>query len=375
MRLEYQHGGDIYSQNIEIDYSANINPMGLPDGVRRELLRCVREDVCSVYPDSRCGRLTNALACHHKVPPDWIVCGNGAADLIFALAVSIETAPPPRGLVLAPTFSEYRQAMETAGFQVDSFKLREEERFLPDVSGLCQVIEQAGRRNSPYTLVFLCNPNNPTGIALKRPQVCRIADSCKKMGTILAVDECFCGFLENEEEYSIIPDLEDYENVFVLKAFTKLYAMAGLRLGYGLCSRESILEDLCRMRQPWSVSGPAQYAGVAALEESGYVERTRQLIAGERSWLAGELKGLGFQVYPSVANYLLFKDSVTEKCTQLNGAQPKGRLYHALLSRGVLIRSCANYEGLDSSYYRICIKTRPRNMEFIRRLTEALARR
>lgn len=362
MHIEYQHGGDIYSQNIEMDYSANINPLGLPDGVRRELERCIREDVCCLYPDSRCSELRAALSLHHKVSPDWIVCGNGAADLIFGLAALCR---PKRGLVLAPTFSEYGQALEAAGCEVNFFELEEERCFLPDVLRLEQTIEQAGASGSPYGMVFLCNPNNPTGIPLKGQEVCRIAAACKRAGTILVVDECFCDFLEREEEYSVISREEEYDNLFVLKAFTKLYAMAGLRLGYGICKREELLEQLCRNRQPWSVSGLAQRAGTAALGQREYVRQTKELIAKERRWLAGELKRLGFQVYPSQANYLLFKDMTA----------PGGWLYDALLSRGILIRSCSNYRGLNDSYYRICVKTRPQNEAFIAYLTDTLARR
>ena len=113
MHTQYQHGGDIYSNKVSMDYSANINPLGLPQGVKEELARCIKEQVCCVYPDSRCTDLVNALADYHKVSCDWIICGNGAADLIFGLTFALK---PEKALLLAPSFLEYEQALKAAGF-------------------------------------------------------------------------------------------------------------------------------------------------------------------------------------------------------------------------------------------------------------------
>ena len=269
--MEYQHGGDIYSQDIQMDYSANINPLGMPEAVRQALRDCLEREVCSLYPDSRCKKLRQALGRHHGVEEQWIICGNGAADLIFGLAAALR---PVRGLVTAPAFSEYEQALRSVGCRTDYYYLRWDAGFALDAAGMCGCVREAAERGEPYDVVFLCNPNNPTGIPVKKEEIEQLADTCERLGAYLAVDECFCDFLDAWESYSVIPGLARFKHLFVLKAFTKLYAMAGLRLGYGLCSDEGLLERLQAVRQPWSVSGPAQCAGVAALGAVSYTHLT-----------------------------------------------------------------------------------------------------
>ncbi len=176
------------------------------------------------------------------------------------------------------------------------------------------------------------------------------------------MDECFEEFLDEPEAYSIIPFLEKLSHVFVLKAFTKIYAMAGLRLGYALCSNEDVLTKICQVRQPWSVSGLAQRAGIAALKETEYVLKTRKLIHEQREKMEAALTELGYIVYPSQANYIFFMEKTLEGATD--------SLYDRMLKQGVLIRSCSNYPGLDASCYRICVKTEEENREFLHKLSQ-----
>lgn len=191
----------------------------------------------------------------------------------------------------------------------------------------------------------------------------------------------------------MIPFLEEYPNLFVLKAFTKLYSMAGLRLGYGLCSDGHLLERLGEVRQPWSVSGLAQKAGEAALKEQDFVRRTREVVGTEREWMRVELEKLGFTVYDSQANYLFFEvfqgkgdagpdrgDTGPDNGDAGQGSPAgrdmempaKGWLYHRLLKHKVLIRSCSNYLGLNSSFYRVCVKTREENQRLMEYMTKAV---
>lgn len=401
MRTQYQHGGDIYSNKVSIDYSANINPLGLPQGVKEELARCIKEQVCCVYPDSRCTDLVNALADYHKVSCDWVICGNGAADLIFGLAFALK---PEKALLLAPSFLEYEQALKAAGCEISLFYLKEENGYCLDVDELCQIIEKSSfdlasadpakisclekdrsvsAASKGWDILFLCNPNNPTGIAVKKEQVLKLAETCERTNTFLVVDECFGEFLDEPEAYSIIPFLEKFPHVFVLKAFTKIYAMAGMRLGYALCSSGEVLTRISQVRQPWSVSGLAQKAGIAALKETEYVLKTRKMIHEQRNKMEAALEELGYIVYPSQANYIFFKERILQEAAvksteqeNKTGQEQKGAgketagLYDRMLKQGVLIRSCSNYPGLDASCYRICVKTEEENREFLHKLSQ-----
>lgn len=346
--MEYKHGGDIYSQAIKMDFSANINPLGLPERVQEALIGAISR--CSCYPDSRCRSLIEELSRYHNLPKEWIICGNGAADLIFSLVFAQK---PKRAVILAPSFSEYSQALKAIGCSITYFDLPPEQGFALNADMFCCFLKETG--NLEGGMVFLCNPNNPTGLTIDRDAVRRIGQVCREKGALLIVDECFCELTEEPEKISGIPWLAENPGMFILKAFTKSYAMAGLRLGYGLCSDPEILEKINQVRQPWSVSLLSQEAGKAALGEREYREKTRRLILTEREFLKRGLERLNFQVWDSKANYLLFLDK----------ERGQGELYRLLKEKGVLIRCCENYRGLTGQYYRICVKTREENQKFL----------
>ena len=340
----YDHGGDIYTNpGIDIDFSANVNPLGMPPGMRSSLLKEV--DTFGRYPDPSYQALAQALALHHQVPPEQVLCGNGAADLIFRTCACLR---PPLALVTAPTFSEYERAVLAYGGQVRPYLLQEDNHF--DITeDILSAITKDVR------LVFLCSPNNPTGRLIDIDLLQRIANHCRKQGTYLMLDECFIDFTHAP---SMDAFLSQHPNLLLLRAFTKMYAMAGLRLGYMLCSDAPLLKRIAAFGATWSVSAPAQVAGLAALKEIGWAERTRALIDAERTYLMAELAALPLRVFPGAANYLL-----------LTSEQP---LYQPLLARGILVRDCGNYTGLSSRYIRIGIRTRADNRRLVAALWEVL---
>jgi threonine-phosphate decarboxylase len=203
-------------------------------------------------------------------------------------------------------------------------------------------------------IVFLCNPNNPTGRLAEPGTVEAVAAACRRVGAILVVDECFIGFTSGSSCKNL---LGEYDNLIILKAFTKMYSMAGLRLGYCICSNPEINRKIFSWGQSWSVSAPAQYAGRAACTMTEHPENTRRFLQTEREWMMGELEKL-VKVFTADGNFILFK-SIPE-------------LWDEAIKRGIMLRSCANFHGLDNRYYRIGLKQRRENQELIRVLSEIL---
>lgn len=343
---KHKHGGDIYSQNIKLDYSANISPLGLPKGVREAVVSSV--DSLVHYPDVECRRLREKIAEAEQVPMEAVLCGNGAAELIFALA---HGGRPQRALLGAPGFAEYEQALLGTDCELDFYELKEENDF-------CFQEDYFSHITADTDLVFLCNPNNPTGRTVGIDFLMAAARRCRECGAVLVVDECFNEFLDNGEELTMKPYLGEFSNLVILKAFTKIYAMPGLRLGYCLCENPQIIEKIRTVMQPWSVSGVAQAAGTAALEEEYYVEKVRTLIHNERKFLFGELQKRKLRTFGSEGNFIFFRGPV--------GLDTK------LMEKGVLIRNCDNYRGLQPGYYRIAVRGHEENQRLMKYFDECL---
>lgn len=332
------HGGDIYGGGVMLDFSANTNPFGTPAGVLNAVTAALPE--MHRYPDPYCRRLVDAIADFEGVNRDYILCGNGAAELIYAYCAVVH---PRTALELAPTFSEYALGLNRVGCSVKNYYLTPDNDFALDEHFLLHLEE-----TTPEA-VFLCNPNNPTGALIAPELLKKILDLCKESHIRLFLDECFLDL--SDDGVSMKAFLRDYPNLFLLKAFTKSYGMAGIRLGYCLCSDGELLKAMAQTVQPWNVSSLAQAAGVAALREQDFLQKTRELIQRERPWLKERLGDFGFRVCPSRANYLLFQG-------------PKD-LHSKLKEKGIAIRSCDNYPGLTSGWYRIAVRRHEENAQLI----------
>ena len=339
---KHTHGGNVYEYKNCIDFSANCNPLGTPEGVRQAIVESLTR--ISDYPQAGYETLRRAIAAYENIHANQIICGNGAAELIFSLCLAKK---PKKALLLAPTFAEYEQALQTVDCEISYYMLKEMQDF--------RMQEDFFDMLGPdMDMVFLCNPNNPTGILTERRLLLRILDGCRENGTLLVVDECFQDFIKESEAYTLKHQITEYSNLFLLKAFTKRYAVAGVRLGYGICGNEALLEQMSLVTQPWNVSVMAQAAGIAALKETAYVEAGRQLVFTEAVYLRSEMEALGYKVYPSQANYLFFRgaEDLFEKCVE----------------QGILIRDCSNYPGLEKGYYRIAVRRHEENVQLIEAL-------
>lgn len=344
------HGGDLYSREILLDFSANINPYGTPQAVKEAVAASVENLRC--YPDPYCRKLISAIADFEQVPAKQVFCGNGAAELIFSCCMALR---PRKAMVLSPCFSEYETALKVFGTETAHYLLRREDDFALTEAFLPTLERFDGE------MLMLCNPNNPTGQVIERPLMEKILEICRRRNIFLFIDECFLDLTQGGETFSMKPFLEGTENLFLLKAFTKSYGMAGIRLGYCLCADGALLGEMAKSTQPWNVSSLAQAAGVAALKEQVFLQQTRALIRTERQWLMGELAALGFRVCPSKANFLL-----------LHGPED---LHQALARRGIAIRRCGNYYGLDNGWYRIAVRQHEENEILVAAMKQACAGR
>lgn len=340
----YQHGGDIYSYSNILDFSANINPLGIPERVKKAVAGSIEQLIH--YPDSKCRKLRTAIADKEQIPNSWVLCGNGAADLLYTLCFALR---PKRALLPVPSFLEYSQALSCCGCQIDVSFLTEEthfqitEHFLQDL------------KKTSYDIVFLCNPNNPTGQTIPPEILMDILSICEQRRTFLVIDECFLNFTNEYRTGSMVSNLFLSGHLLILKAFTKMYALPGLRLGYLLSSNTALLDKLETYRQPWSVSVPAQTAGIAALKETDWEEKTRSFIERERLWLTGRLP---FSNITGKANFLFFRS----ECN----------LYQDCLEHGILIRDCNNFISLEGKhYYRIAVKKREENQQLVRLISSS----
>lgn len=339
--IEYGHGGDIYGSHGKkvIDFSANINPLGMPQRAKDAILENI-ESYCA-YPDPFCRELKQAIGSFEKVEERCIVCGNGAADLIYRIVLGLK---PQKALLLAPTFSEYEAALISCGCEPEYFLLKEE-------NGFRVKAEIADRITSDIDMVFICNPNNPTGAAAEREVIETIARKCDDCGAVLVLDECFMDFLAETHEYSLKDALHEYKRTVILKAFTKIFAMAGIRLGYLLCADEKICAAVTMAGQPWSVSTVASKCGIAALSDPFHIRKTKEYIKAQRAYLTEEMKKCGIKCFDGKANYILLKTN--------RDFGKRMRKY------GILVRSCENYRGLSEEFFRIAVKTKQENEYFI----------
>ena len=332
-QTENRHGGDIYG-GIALDFSANVSPLGTPRSVTDAIERALPE--LYRYPDPYCRTLVQTISEYEGVPKNFVLCGNGASELIYAYCGAVR---PKRAMELAPTFSEYSLALRRTGCEIVRFALKQEKNFDLRESFLPILAREK------IDALFLCNPNNPTGRLIADDLLEEILRICREKNIALFVDECFLSLSDGGVD--LTPSLSDFPQLFILKAFTKSFGMAGLRLGYGLSADEALLRKMSAAVPPWNVSALAQAAGVAALGDAEFLERNRAVIRAERPRLEERLRELGFWVCPSQANYILFRG--------------EAGLADRLRERGAAIRDCANFEGLGPGWYRAAVRLREEN--------------
>ena len=339
--MRHDHGGDLRALAAAagvppdqlLDFSANINPLGLSPRVE-EAIQAAFPSVIH-YPNPTATALCEALAAHHGLSPDEVLPANGSTELIYLLAKALS---PRRALILHPAFSEYEAALELVRAELDHALLDEDHGFLPELPRLLP-------RLPGHDLIILANPNNPAGSLIPKPDLLALVAAAEAAGAVIVVDEAFIDFIE---EASLKKDLAQFPRLLLLRSLTKCFALPGLRVGYALGSSD-LLARLSRWMGPWSVNALAEAAGIAALADREYQESFRLLVPRWREDLQSGLQKFGaLRVFPGAANYLLVR--------LLDPGLTAPALRARLLKERIAIRDCSSFRGLGPAFIRLAVR-------------------
>lgn len=343
-----EHGGNIYNKkNLKIDFSANINPFGISENVRKALYNSV--DNINCYPDPLCTDIRRKAADFHGTEPENIVFGNGGADIIFRLVNAVK---PHKVVVPVPSFAEYHEALSQSGCEIVNYFINHDNfRINYDILDMLK---------SDIDMIILCIPNNPTGQLTDENLLFEIIHKAYENNILVFADECFIDMTDNPQKYSVFKYIRKYSNIFILKSMTKMYAVPGLRLGYGISSDKELVEKTRKSGQPWPVNSMAAAAGAAMFDDSEYRNRFISYLADEREFMYNELKKTGLEVFRPSADYIFFHSG--------NNTY----IYEKLLEKGIMIRDCSDYTGLSEGYYRIAVKKHDENKILLEALKEIL---
>ena len=348
------HGGQAEGLPLA-DFSVDINPFGCPESVRSTILSAL--DTIERYPDPRAHALREAFAAPHHLGAGSILPGNGSAELIGLI---VQALRPARALIVVPTFTEYAWALEQAGATIHDALTQEADGFQwpdPRAAWIPPLDE--------IDLVFLCNPNNPTGVAIPRAQVLALAARCEATRTTLVVDEAFVEWTDAPEQISVASAVSDYEHLIVLRSLTKLFAVPGLRLGYLAAPPERV--DLLRDHQPaWPLNALAIAVGQQLMKETAYADRSRRLVRQCVQTLSKALSHLpGLRPFPSSTNFIFCKLATPHLTSEELCAQ--------LALQGCTVRNCDDFEGLaPGRFIRIGVRTPADNDRLVSALREIL---
>ncbi|MFW6279092.1 MAG: threonine-phosphate decarboxylase CobD [Bacillota bacterium] len=357
--MQQEHGGNVrevshlYGIKEEeiIDFSANINFLGPPPGLKQKLRAEI--DAIVNYPEAGSGQLRDRLAEFEKVAPQNLLVGSGAAELIYEI---IKAVSPEKVLLPEPSFSEYRKAAESFFCQIEELNLAPEDDFILRPG---KVKERLGS----VDLLFICNPHNPTGNLLTRKTVIEIIRAAQKEDVFVVVDEAFMDFV-TESDCSVLDLVGDFANLFVLRSMTKFYAIPGLRLGYGV-GPAGLVEKIARNRDPWTVNVLAQIAGEYILNKEAYRKKTLEAVDREKNFLEEQLSALeGIKPFPPACNFVFVDISETDFVA--------GVLVEKLARRGILVRNCDSFHGLQDDYIRLAVKSREDNLTLLDNLRKIM---
>lgn len=330
-----------------LDFSSSVNPLG-PSKKTLEAIEGGFGQIPS-YPDSCSTALREAIASHYAgISKDNVVVGNGSTELIYLFAEAFMQKGDV-ALVPAPSFGEYENAVRKTGEKVKYVRLGRD--FKAEPSSFARAMTGQAK------ILYFCNPNNPTSILTSPEKLSEIIQQALEKDILVFLDEDFLEFVEGEEKLSMIGRIREFPNLFVLRSFTKIFGLTGLRIGYGIASEE-ITSILMNAKLPWNVNCLGQTAAITALNDNEHLKRTLDLVKKEKAFLLRDLAQFKvFKVYPPDANFVF----MNVKKSGFTASQLKIQM----LNRGVLIRDCSSFAGLDEYYVRVAVKTREENQRLL----------
>lgn len=354
---KFTHGGNIDEvcrklgidrENI-IDFSANINPLGLSGNVKKSILNSI--DLVINYPDITYYNLKEEISNYENINSENLFLGNGAAECIFNVVRAID---PKNTLLLAPSFSEYEEAIKSTNSNIEYYFLKEKNKFKID-DEILEIL------TSNIDLLFICNPNNPTGVLTSKIDLEKIIKKACENNIYVVIDESFMDFVKNSYKYSVKELLSKYNNLVIIKSVTKFYAIPGLRIGFGITENKELLNKIDSVTMAWNVNSLASEAAISGLKDKEYIKETIEYVEKEKEYLYSNLCNIErINVFLPSVNFIFFN------------IDKNINLKEEMLKHGIIIRSCSNYYGLDNSFYRIAVRTREENEKILKVLNRVL---
>lgn len=342
------HGADINSEaklyeidpeNI-IDFSSNINPFEV--NCMDKIIELGYKNL-KKYPDINYTNLKRNISEYIECKEEYIIPGNGATEIIYLLMRKIGK----RLAIINPTFSEYRKSAQIAGIKIIDFTMNYNEEFELN-------LEEIEKKSNEFDSIFICNPNNPDG---KLRNIDKLLEFAKKKNKLLIVDETFIEFAEDEKERSLIYEIENNKNLFIIRAITKFFGIPGIRLGYGVTSNLDLLNKMYEEKEPWTINSFADAATEFIFSDREYIKKSKEYFFKERKFFINELKKIeGIKVFDSNSNFILLKFE-DKRVLEIK----KNLLKRA----GILIRDASNFIGLDERFARVAIKNHKDNILLI----------
>ena len=338
-----------------MDFSSSINPLGSSPKALEAVKNSLEQ--IQIYPDSNSEPLREAIASGFKgIGLNNVVVGNGSTELIYLFAETFLDKGQV-ALIPAPTFGEYEHAVQKAGGEPRYIKLSE---------SFCVESTRFSSQMNDAKVVFLCNPNNPTSLLTPYDTVIELIEEALENDVLFFLDQNFLEFVDDKKQFSLAEKVNDYPNLFILRSFTKVFGLTGLRVGYGI-AHEDTIDLLSNAKIPWNVNCLGQVAALSALTDTEHLKRSREIVRVERSFLCQELHQLrGFKQYPADANFV-FVNIIESGFTS-------AKLTEKMMEHGILIRDCSSFTGLDGYHIRVAVKTRRENQKLVEAFKKVLGK-